>query len=310
MLDRMIQSRQIEAFRAVMRTGGMTAAAEMIHVTQPAVSRLIRDLEREVGLILFHRRGNLVSPTAEAQALLAEVERLFIGLDQVQDFADDLRSGRGGSLRIAALPAMSTGFLPRFVAKFCRDRPQINVVLEGLSSPAIRDRVCAGQFFDIGLTSYPFQRETLEVTLLHDTAVVVMPPSHELAAKPAITAEDLQDQDLILLTKFRNSLHPVQIALQSVRRRTPIETSLSNIACLLAQEGMGLAIVDPFAADEFVGRGLVIRPFVPALVIGTAVVHARDRPMPIVAQQFHAAFLEHARSFLANVGCAARPENV
>jgi len=150
----MIQSRQIEAFRAVMLTGAMTAAAETIHVTQPAVSRLIRDLEAELGLALFQRRGNRVVPTAEAHALLVEVERSFVGLGQIRAFAGDIRSGRGGTLRIAVLPAMAAGFAPRFIADFCRGRPNLKVSIYGLPSATIRDRVTTGEL-DLGISGFP-----------------------------------------------------------------------------------------------------------------------------------------------------------
>ena len=293
----MIQSRQVEAFRAVMRSGAMTAAAESINVTQPAVSRLIRDLEQELGLTLFLRRGNLVLPTAEARALLVEVDRLFTGLSQIRDFAEGLRTGSGGSLRIAALPAMSAGFLPRFVAKFCRERPNLKVTVEGYSSPVVRDQLTAG-IADIGLTAYPFQREALVLTPLNDDAVVAVPQGHRLAAKTVVNVQDLQDENLILLSKFRGGLHPVEQALQPVRSRTRIDTSLSTIACVLASEGAGIAIVDPFSASEFAGRGMVVRRLEPTLTIGTAIARARDRTSSVVAKEFTTAFLEHTRLFL------------
>ncbi len=293
----MIQSRQLEAFRAVMRTGAMTAAAESIHVTQPAVSRLVRDLEQELGLTLFLRRGNLVLPTAEARAMLVEVDRLFTGVGQIRDYAEDLRTGRGGSLRIAALPAMASGFLPRFVAGFCRERPKLKVVLDGLSSTVIREQLTAG-LYDIGFTAYPFQRDSLVVTPLNDDAVVVIPSGHRLAPKLVVHSEDLNDETLILLSKFRGGLHPVEVALQSVRSLTAIETSLSTIACVLASEGVGVAIVDPFSASEFTGRGVVIRRFEPALTVGTAMVSSRDRSPSVIAREFTAAFLDHTRDFL------------
>jgi DNA-binding transcriptional LysR family regulator len=294
----MIQSRQIEAFRAVMRTGSMTTAAEMIHVTQPAVSRLIRDLEAEIGLDLFDRRGNLVAPTAQAHALMAEVERSFVGLGQIKNFADNLRTGRAGSLRLGALPAMSGGFLPRFVAGFSRDRPGLKVLVDGLPSSVIRDRVVAGQF-DLGVVSTPFQRDSLTVTPLNDPTVVAMPIGHRLTAKTAVRAEDLHDETLIVLSKFFSyGQHPVGLALQPVRRTQWIETPLASIACVFVSEGMGVAIVDPFSASEFVGKGIVLRPFVPAMMVGSALVHASDRPLSILAAEFHAAFLEHVQDFL------------
>ena len=184
----MIQSRQIEAFRAVMLTGAMTTAAETIHVTQPAVSRLVRDLESETGLLLFQRRGNLVVPTTEAHALLAEVERSFIGLGQIRAFADDLRTGRGGSLRLAVLPAMATGFIPRLIADFCRSRPNLKVTVHSPPSSVIRDGVGAGQF-DIGVADLRFRRTSLMVTPLDDNAVVAMPAGHRLADLRVVRAK-------------------------------------------------------------------------------------------------------------------------
>jgi len=282
-----------------MLTGAMTSAAEMMHVTQPAVSRLIRDLEAELGLALFHRRGNLVMPTAEAQALLVEVERSFVGLDRIRAFADDLRSGRGGTLRVAALPSVAAGFMPRFVAQYCRLRPHVEVLIDGLPSPLIRDRVVAGQF-DIGVTGLPFQRDALTVTPIDDKAVVVMPKDHRLAKRRTIRADDLHDEKLILLTRLKNAEgnHPIRFVLQSVRYTQRIETPLSTIACVLASEDAGIAIVDPFSASEFAGKGVVVRPFEPAFNIGTAIVHSSERALSLLAQEFHAAFTKHIRRFL------------
>ncbi len=76
-----------------MLAGTMTAAAEAIRISQPAVSRLIRDLELELGLALFNRRGNLIELTEQARALLSQVERSFVGLEQIRAFAVGLREG-------------------------------------------------------------------------------------------------------------------------------------------------------------------------------------------------------------------------
>jgi DNA-binding transcriptional LysR family regulator len=293
----MLQSRQVEAFRAVMLTGAMTAAAEMIHVTQPAVSRLIRDLEAELGLVLFERRGNLVIPTAQAHALQAQVEKSFVGLQQIRDYADDLRTGRSGTLAIAALPAMAAGFLPRFVAAFCRDRPGLRVTIDGRPSAMVRDDVVSGRF-ELGLSLVPFQRKALTATIFADEAVVIMPATHRLSANMSVVPQDLAGEDIVLLSKFRQGAHPVERELQSVRLGRVIETSLSTIACVMVSEGAGLAIVDPFSASEFLGRGLVLRQLQPSMVVGTALVHSSERPLSVAAAEFHASFSDHVRTFL------------
>ena len=293
----MIQSRQIEAFRAVMLTGAMTAAAEMIHITQPAVSRLIRDLEAELGFPLFHRRGNLVQPTGRARALLEEVERSFVGLQRIKDFADDLRVRGGMSLKVGALPAMA-GFLPRFVAQFGRERPHLHILVDSLPSNVVREQVAIGQL-DVGVTLAPFRTPGLTLTPLEDTIVIAIPRSHRLAEKTWVEAKDLNGEDLILLAKFsHDTRHPIALGLQSIRPGRITETSLSTVACVLVSEGMGVAIVDPFGASEFAGKGLVLRPFKPSAAVGVAVVHSSERELSPVAREFHAAFIAHAQEFL------------
>lgn len=299
----MLQGRQVEAFRAVMLTGSMTGAAEMLHVTQPAVSRLIRDLELALKLKLFYRSGNNISPTAEASDFLAEVERSFIGLDRLRERAENLRSGRSGSLAIAALPAMATAFLPRFVADFCQKRPNIKIVIDGIPSHLVLEYVENGQF-DIGLTALAVDRPSLHATRIRAKAVVAIPLGHRLEAKKAIRAADLEDERLIKLSSryghhaTEMTLQNIDLALRNIRRRYTIETPLSYVACGLVAEGMGLAIVDPYSASDFIDRGVVLRPFEPACAIDYSMIRPSIRPPSIVAQEFSAALLEHIRGFL------------
>ena len=101
--------RQVEAFRAVMLTGRVTAAAEMLRIAQPAVTRLIHDMQTATRLRLFERKGSRLLPTSEANSLYMEVERSFVGLDRILQTAHDLQLHRVGTLRIACLPALVNG---------------------------------------------------------------------------------------------------------------------------------------------------------------------------------------------------------
>src|SRR5262245_31811929 len=106
-----LKPRQVEAFRSVMMTGGITAAAEAMNVTQPAVSRLIRDLEAAVRVPLFERQGTRLVPTPEASQLFREVERLYLGLDQIAQAADDIRQHKNIVLRIASVTSLVRPYL-------------------------------------------------------------------------------------------------------------------------------------------------------------------------------------------------------
>src|SRR6478735_1631417 len=121
-----INSRQVEAFRAMMLTGSVTEAAKLMAVTQPAASRLLRDFRALLKLELFERRGSGLVPTAAAAA-------------------EEIRSRRTGTLRIAALPALSNGYLPRLAGGFLKDRPNLNLSFFGVISPIVVDWVLNNQ---------------------------------------------------------------------------------------------------------------------------------------------------------------------
>ncbi len=110
--------RQIEAFRAVIETGKITAAADVLGTTQPSVSKLIADLEHVAGFGLFERRGRQVIPTQEALALYEEVERSFVGMSKISRVIEDIRDFRKGSLLVAGMPALALKFLPYVIAGF------------------------------------------------------------------------------------------------------------------------------------------------------------------------------------------------
>jgi DNA-binding transcriptional LysR family regulator len=295
-----INARQVEAFRAVMVTGSMTSAAELLGVSQPAVSRLIRDFELAVTFRLFERRGNQIAPSPEAVSLLSEVERAFVGLGRIAEHAAAIRSQQAGSLRIAALPALATGALPRFVGRFLRERANLQVAVHGMPSHLVIEAVAAGQA-DIGYAVGPLERPGYQVDPIRTPAVVVMPESHRLAALKVIRPRDLAGEKIVGVaadTLFRSRL---DAALSDLPRSIPVETPLSHIACVLACEGVGLAVVDPFSASEFVGRELVARPLRPEVDFGMLLLLPRQRATSALAQTFVSGFSAHLNGILASV---------
>lgn len=289
-----IQSRQVEAFRAVMLTGSMTAAADMLYITQSAVSRLIRDFEAHLALRLFERRGYQVIPTPDAVTLFAEVERSFVGLSRIADMAKAIKANQAGSLRIAAMPVLMSGALPRFVAAFMRNRPNVHVSLVGLPSHLVVEAVTAGQV-DLGYADKPVEQPLLDIESFEAAAVVIMPEHHRLAAQETVAPADLAGEALISVstrTLFRSR---IDAALADVPHRTVAEATLAQIACLLVSEGAGLSIVSPYAAEEFLGRGLVARPFTTRIEAGFISLRSQQRPASALASTFQVEFATHAR---------------
>lgn len=259
--------RQLEAFRAVMVAGSVTHAAAALNVSQPAVSQLIALLERSCGFALFTRDTGRLRPTREAEALLAEVQHLFDGVQRVARVAVALRELNWGVVSVAAFPAMAKRILPEIVAAYCKDKPEVRFRIESMRSRSLIDAVAA-QHVDIGLSVLPSDREQAESAhLLRLPAVCALPCGHRLAAKSRIHARDLanerfislgrQDQSRLFVDKIFDDLQ--------VPRRMQIETGQSETALSLVASGAGVSVIDPMTVFDLRDERVCVRPFVPVM---------------------------------------------
>ncbi|KRR21485.1 transcriptional regulator [Bradyrhizobium lablabi] len=279
-----INSRQVEAFRAVMLTGSVTEAAKLIAVTQPAVSRLLRDFQALLKMELFERRGTGLVPTAAAIALYTEVERSFVGLERISAAAEEIRGRRTGTLRIAALPALANGYLPRLAGHFLKERPNLNLAFFGVISPIVVDWVLNDQC-DVGFAEVPIAHSGLSSLRLPAPArVAVLPAGHRLSAKEVLQPRDFEGETFISLSAGSTGRHLIDQAFNrdDVRRVLRVETALSEIMCGLVSSGLGVAICDPFTAQEFATRSVVVRRFLPRIDFEFAAVFPAQRsPSPV-----------------------------
>jgi DNA-binding transcriptional LysR family regulator len=117
--------RRLQAFRAVFEAGSVTRAAERLHTTQPAVSRLINDLEGELGLALFVRQKQRLLPTEEGRTFYHEAAKALAAVDQIVDIARDIRTLKGAHLRIVAPMLTAFGILPAAIAAFRTSHPRL-----------------------------------------------------------------------------------------------------------------------------------------------------------------------------------------
>jgi DNA-binding transcriptional LysR family regulator len=294
-----LSPRQVEAFRALMLTGSVSAGARLMNVTQPAVSRLLRDLQHALSLKLFERHGSRLVPTSEALSLYGEVERSFVGLHRIAQAAAELRTRRAGGLRIAALPALANGFQPRFVGRFLADRPKIDLALYGLISHLVLDWVVSGQC-EVGFAETPAQHPAISLERMPAVAMVaVLPRAHPLAKRKVIRPRDLAGEPFISLghsTVVRFRIDTV-FADNDVERVMRVETPLSEIACALAAAGIGIAICDPFTAREYAPRGLAVRRFEPRIMFEVGALYSAQRGLSAVAREFIDSFAAHVRAF-------------
>jgi len=243
--------RQMEVFRAVMLTGSIKAASQLLFASQPAVSRIIAHTEQTLGLMLFNRvKGKLV-PTPEGEALYREVDEFYHHAVKVDEFARALAQGPSGSLKIAASPSLSRGLLSDAITLFVQRYPSIYVNFRTTLLNSMPQEVLSNQV-DLAVSVHPLEHPNLRVEpFTRGCMVCVVPLGHQLTELAAVRLADL-------------ALHPVishdpgipfgQLVTAAFKKagvelNTRINVHQSDTACSLARAGAGVAIVDEFTAQ-------------------------------------------------------------
>lgn len=280
--------RQIEAFRAVMVTGSASRAADLLQISQPAISRSILELEKTTGFALFDRvRGRLV-PTAEGQLFFRDVETTFQGLDRLRISAARIRDFGTGDIRIASLAAMGSTLVPHALRLFRQKHPSIAVTLQVASSSTVRELVVSSRF-DVGLAADEIDVAELEHQLFATPkAVCAMPAGHRLCSRKVVKPEDLHEEDFIALSPedtVRRKLTQIFEG-SNVRPKVIAETPNSSTVCALAMEGLGVGLVNPYSTDGYAQRGVVFRPFSAAVHFRTLLIYRPDLPKSRIVRDF------------------------
>jgi DNA-binding transcriptional LysR family regulator len=286
--------RQIEAFRAVMITGSASRAADLLEVTQPAISRSVLELEKTTGFQLFDRvKGRLV-PTAEGQLFFRDVETTFQGLDRLRISAARIRDFGTGDIRIASLAALGSTLVPHALRLFKQKHPSIAVTLQVASSSTVRELVMSSRF-DVGLAADEIDVAGLEHQLFATPkAVCAMASSHRLCERQVITPEDLHDEPFIALSPEDTVRRKLDKVLQSsnIRLKVAAETPNSSTICALAMEGLGIGLVNPYAVDGYRDRGVVFRPFSATVHFRTLLIFRPDLPKSRIVRDWVSCLLE------------------
>ena len=287
--------RQLEAFRAVMLYGTVTLASENLHLSQPATTRLIADLERSLRFRLFDRVKGRLHPTVEAVGLFEEVQRSLSGVERIARAADEIRNLRAGTLQVAAAPAIALSFLPHAIAKYLEDRPEAHIALAVHSSRTVVDMVI-GQRCDVGIAILPMVHATAHgERLLSARMLCAVPTGHRLSSLDVVSPRDIAGERFVAQARSVESRLQMDalFAAHGVELEPQMETQLGHAICSFVEAGAGVALVDAVSAWGFSSKGVIFKPFTPELTIDFAVLTPSQRPPPLLLTSF----IAHIREF-------------
>lgn len=280
--------RQIEVFRAVMSAGSISDAAALLHVSQPAVSRLLSYTEAKIGFALFERVKGRLYATPEAKRLFREVEAVYLGVQRVNELAHDLAERRHGFVNVMSSPSIGQALIPAAIAEFRLRHQEVHVTFSFQNYPQMKERLLKHQA-DLGIVILPMDHPNLEVTPLGEAPMsCIFPIGHPLTLIERLTLADLRPYPLISYdptTPF-GAIVDRMFAEAGEPLVSMMEVGSPQNACALVAMGAGIALVDGFSASSHPRGEFVTRPVADAPALVANLVRPRREPLSQLAQSF------------------------
>jgi LysR family transcriptional regulator, carnitine catabolism transcriptional activator len=258
--------RHIRGFLAVARLGSFTRAAIELHVSQPALTVQIQQLENTLGVTLLDRNKRKVAVTQAGQDLLAPLERILMDVESIVNTGHDLAELRRGVVTVAVVPSLAATLMPLALCDFCQSYPGVSVRLKDSVGNLI-EMVKSGEV-DFGVGGET-QRDRAIVTqdLFTEPICVFAPKNHPLANKQVVTLDELVEHPAILPQKhsslraiLENALEAQKLSIRPLHETSHISTTIGMV-----NAGLGIAILPLRAIDCFLAKDIRCIAIKPAL---------------------------------------------
>ena len=295
-----VSSRQLRAFLTIAELGSFSKAGERLHMAQPAVSQLIRDLEQRLAIKLFDRSTRRVELTEGGRDFQMTAMKILQDLDAAVQRASERAQGRRGRVTVAAPPLLAASILPQVIAEFTRANPEVQIVLVDASTDQIIDWVRTNRA-DWGLGTFPPALSGIDRSRLARDQLMAFVRSTDNWGKrrKLIVWPDLIERPLITLTRGSGirllvevGFEAAQVPLVPVYEVNQITTALS-----LVEAGLGLAVLPAYARAATASRQILGRPISrPTIARDIDLIHASGHPHTPAAISFQTVLRRHMQS--------------
>lgn len=257
-----ISIRQMRAFLSVAQCRSFAEASELLHMTQPALSVAIRNLEEAVGGRLFARTTRSVELTPEGRGFYPVARRLLSDWDQALDDLSRRFSLKQGKVSVAVMPSFAMNQFPGALVAFQQSNPDINLTIEDVVMESVIDAVRSGHA-DLGITFEPDQLDGVDfIPLFRDRFVALLPPGSPLAARRQLEWRALAAQRFIAMNRgsWSRATTDQAMAEAGVQPRHLLEANQLATIGRMVSVGLGVAAVPQLCQQHMESMGVICRP--------------------------------------------------
>jgi DNA-binding transcriptional LysR family regulator len=238
-----VELRHLRYFVAIVDAGGVSRAAAQLAISQPALSRQIRDLETQLGVSLFDRRAGRLLLTGGGEDLLARCRELLRGAESLRERAHALRRGDAGVIKVGVAPLTLESLLPPFLAHYQQDHPKVDVRLVEDSPSRLWARLERGEL-NLAI-SFPGHEGLGSRLLFPVLALGLMSAAHRLARRTSLDISELMGERLLVPGRQYLTRQWFDTACQRdhLRPIVALESTAPHALIALAKVGYGIAVV-------------------------------------------------------------------
>jgi DNA-binding transcriptional LysR family regulator len=282
---------QLKAFYYTVKCGSLSAAAEALYITQPAVTKQIQQLHATYGIKLLNRFGKKMVLTDAGEVLYDFASKIFEAEIQAEEILRDFQQRKSGRIRIHASESFGAYYLPFMVNLFRKKYPApIQISVNIFPNPVVIENTAKLET-DLGFISYPLEHKKLLVReVLEDRLVLISPPSHPLARRKILHPHHLEGLPLIMHEKGSGTRVIIDEFLRKNNLSVSVSLELSNNEGIkrAVEQGMGLSFISEHVVrEEIHGKKLKAIPFAdPSLKRKFYLIHHKDKYLSQPLQTF------------------------
>ena len=285
-----------KAFLKVVEVGSFTRAAELLGYTQPALSQMMTSLERELSMKLLYRSRYGIRLTPEGERLYPSVESAVRQYDAMRRSADEISGLETGVVRIGTVSSVSAHWLPQVIRAFWEKHPNVQIVLHQGDYSSIQEWVRTGAV-DFGFVNPQAVKGMEKMVVRSGEFRVVVPVGHPLAAKAAVTLEELAGERFLLVEGGAFSEPEEAFAAAEIVPDIKLRVHDDYSVLSMIEQGMGISILTELVLRK-TAYDVAALPIEPPIIRTLAVVTKDRRTLPLAAKVFIDELMAHRQQML------------
>lgn len=282
----------------IYREGTVTKAAESLHLTQSALSHQLKELEREMGVEVFHRQGKRLQLSEQGDRFLQSAKKILAEIKSLEEDVNNFKNGQVGKLNMSMQSYTAYHWLPGIIKDFKTRWPDITVHIVADATRRPLEYLLRGEL-DMGIVRTQMMNTNIQYEkIFEDNLIVLMAADHPLAQQDVVEIEDFNDEELILATydpSYQET--PLFEALLQARQVKPKHLHriyYSDATIEMVNAGLGIAVMSDWVAQPYIhGRNMVMRPL-PAIITKRAWYAATIQQTPVIQN-----FLQCIKNYFA-----------